>query len=302
MISCSAIAAWRRRRNAYLKFGIRLIEFLGSSRDLLRLAVAAEAAGADTVWFPHDLFMRNTWVLTSAAAILTRRIALGGVGINVHTNHPAEIATYAATLDELSGGRCILGLGMHTADMVEWTGLDASDRLQRTRDAVAIVRSLLRGEVATHPGPAFRWGGQCYLRFRPARPDIPIYVSAFGREFQELSGEIGDGSQPMITPPSVARLQVESIERGVARAGRNRSRFVISGCAWLSLSADRRAAADCMRDMIATFGPYLEEEALAAAGLRRSDFDAGLRRRSRARYREDAAKGRPRDLGSGDAL
>lgn len=260
--------------DATLRFGIRLIEYLGPPRELLRLAAAAEAAGVDSVWFPHDPFMRNTWVLTSAAAMLTTRVRLGGVGINVYTNDPSEIATYAATLDELSGGRCILGLGMHTAEMLRWTGFDTSDYLRRTRDAVELIRRLLRGEVATHPGPSYRWGEQCYLRFKPLRPEIPIYIGAFGREFQELSGEIGDGSQPMITPPGSARFQTESIERGVARAGRDRSRFVISGCAWLSLSADRRAAADSMRDMIATFGPYLEEEALATSGLRRADFDA----------------------------
>ncbi len=257
-----------------MKFGIRLIEFLGPSRELLRLAVAAESAGVDSIWFPHDLFMRNTWALTSAVAMLTHRVRLGSVGINVHTNHPAEIATYAATLDELSGGRCILGLGMHTADMVQWTGIDTTDHLKRMREAVDVIRRLLRGEAASSPGPAFRWNDQCYLRFQPARPDIPIYISAFGREFQELSGEIGDGSQPMITPPSAARLQVQTVERGVTRAGRDRSRFVISGCAWLSLSADRQAAADRMRDMIVTFGPFLEEDALATAGLRRCDFDA----------------------------
>jgi 5,10-methylenetetrahydromethanopterin reductase len=76
----------------------------------------------------------------------------------------------------------------------------------------------------------------------------------------------------MVTPPAAAPHMVESIERGVARAGRDRAQFVISGCAWLSLSADSRAAADKMRDMIAYFGPYLEEEALATVGLRRADF------------------------------
>lgn len=257
-----------------MKFGIRLIEYLGPGPELLRLAVAAEAAGVDSVWFPHDPFMRNTWVLTSAAATRTRRVQLGGVGINPYTCNPCEIATYAATLDELSGGRCILGLGLHTGDMLGWAGIDTSDRLPRARETVDLVRRLLRGEVASSAGPTFRWSEQCYLRFRPLRAEIPIYLSAFGREFHELSGEIGDGSQPMITPPQAARQVVESIERGITHAGRDRARFVISGCAWLSLSADRRAAAERLRDMIAYFGPYLEEEALATVGLQRADFAA----------------------------
>jgi 5,10-methylenetetrahydromethanopterin reductase len=255
-----------------MKFGIRLIEYLGPSPELLRLAVCAEKAGVDSVWFPHDTFMRHTWVMTSAAAMLTKRVRLGGVGINPYTNHPAEIATYAATLDELSGGRCILGLGMHTCDMVGWTGIDTRDPLQRTRECVDLVRRLLQGEVVQSSTPDFHWGEQCYLRFKPLRAHIPIYVSAFGSAFQELTGEIGDGSQPMITPPESAPLAVRPIERGLARSGRRRNDFVISGCGWLSLSADRQAAADKMRDMVSYFGPYLEDEALATVGLRRADF------------------------------
>ena len=257
-----------------MRFGIRLIEHLGPGPELLRLAVATEAAGLDSVWFPHDAFMRNAWVLTSAAAVATTRVRLGAVGINPYTCNPSEIATYAATLDELSNGRCVLGIGMHTDEMLRWVGLDASDRLQRTREAVDLIRRLLRGEVAASTGSSFRWSEQCYLRFKPMRADLPIYIGAFGRDYHELSGEIGDGSQPMITPPASAGYMVESIARGLKRAGRDRGGFVISGCAWLSLSADRQAATDRMRDMIAYFGPYLEDEALAKVGLGQTDFAA----------------------------
>lgn len=255
-----------------MKFGVRLIEYLGGTRELLRLAVKAEAAGVDSVWFPHDTFMRNTWVLTSAAATMTRRVQLGGVAINPYTTDPCEIATYAATLDELSGGRCIVGLGMHTRDMVEWTGRDTSNYLDCTRATASLLRQLWRGEVAAADGRYFRWTDQCYLRFKPLRAGIPIYVSSFGADFHELAGEIGDGAQPMITPPASARLMAAAINRGVVRSGRDRSKFVISGCGWLSLSAERAAAAARMKHMVAYFGPYLEDEALATVGLSRAMF------------------------------
>lgn len=255
-----------------MKFGLRLIEYLGDSRELLRLAVLAENAGVDSVWFPHDLFMRNTWALTSAAATMTRRVQLGGVGINPYTTDPAEIATYAATLDEISGGRCIIGLGLHTDRMIAWTGRDPSGYLGVTRDAVDQIRKLLRGENAASTSRHFPWTDQCYLRFKPLRADVPIYVSSFGDDYHALAGEIGDGCQPMITPPASARRVVESIGRGIARSGRARSQFTISGCAWLSLSSDGAPAVARMRSMIANFGHYLEEEALAEVGLSRRDF------------------------------
>jgi 5,10-methylenetetrahydromethanopterin reductase len=97
-------------------------------------------------------------------------------------------------------------------------------------------------------------------------------VSSFGDDFHELAGEIGDGCQPMLTPPADARYVVTAIERGIARAGRNRQAFTVSGCAWLSLSADGALAAAKMRGMIAYFGPYLEERALNRVGLTRADF------------------------------
>ena len=270
-----------------LRFGIRLIEYLGSSRRLVELAAAAEQAGFDSVWFPHDAFMRNTWVLTTATAECTSRIQIGSVGTNPYTADPGEVATYVATLDELSGGRCILGLGMHTDEMVQWSGIDASDYVQRTREAVEIIRRLLRGEVVDYSGTAFEWSDQCYLRFEPLRPAVPIYVCAFGDDYLELSGAIGDGSLPMITPPESARTMIPPILRGREKSPRPEAPFVISGCAWLSLSEARQAAADKMRNMVAYFGPYLEAAALATVGLSPADL-AGLKDLVAARQYEKA--------------
>lgn len=290
-----------------MKFGVRLIEYLGDSAALLRLAVKAEHAGADSVWFPHDTFMRNTWVLTSAAAMVTNRVQLGGVAINQYTTDPCEIATYAATLDELSKGRCIIGLGMHTRQMIGWTGRDTEDYLANTREAVSLIRQLLRGEIARGDGKIYPWTEQCYLRFKPLRADIPIYVSSFGTPLRELSGEIGDGAQPMLTPPACAPLMVSETVRGVARSGRLRSAFTVSGCAWLSLSATREAAAARMRNMVAYFGPYLEADALASIGLTPADFapikariDRGDYEGAQALVTDDMLKlgivGTPRDV------
>lgn len=260
-----------------MRFGLRLIEWLGPPRRLVDLAVLAEEEGFDEVWFPHDPFMFNTWALTAATAMRTSRIRIGSVGTNPYTTDPSEIATYLGTLDLLSAGRATIGIGLHTDTMVGWTGHDAGDRLERTRAAVEIVRGLLRGEtVAGRIGP-FELSDECFLRFEPLRPDPPILVSAWGQDYLELSGEIGDGSLPMITPPASAPLMVAPIHRGARRAQRDPSTLEVAGCAWLSISEAPAAAAATLRSMICYFGPYLEEEALATAGLRRDDF-APLRR------------------------
>jgi 5,10-methylenetetrahydromethanopterin reductase len=273
-----------------MKFGLRLIGYLGDSHELLRLAVLGEQAGFDYVWFPHDTFMANTWVITSAVAAHTSRIRIGSVGTNPYTTSPAEIATYLATLDDLSRGRAVLGLGVHTEKMVEWTGIDASDYLLRTREAVEIIRALLRGEVVDYRGEAFRWTDQCYLRFKPFRSEVPIYVCAFGPEYLALSGAIGDGSLPMITPPESASYMVESIAAGARQANREVAEVDIAGCGWLSLSRDRGAATDVLRKMVSYFGPYLEAPALATIGLSPQDFEQIGRLVEQGRYDEAARR------------
>ena len=255
-----------------MKFGLRLIGYLGNTRQLVNLAIQAEQAGFDFVWFPHDTFMANTWVITSAVASQTSRIKIGSVGTNPYTTNPAEIATYVATLDQLSNGRAVLGLGLHTEKMVGWTGIDASDYLVRTREAVEIIRALLRGEVVDYQGEVFQWTDQCYLRFTPCRDQVPIYVCAFGAEYLALSGAIGDGSLPMITPPESAAIMVNQIAAGARAAGRDPSDVDIAGCAWLSLARGREEATDVLRQMISYFGPYLEAPALATIGLKPEDF------------------------------
>jgi len=268
-----------------MKFGIRFIDYVGSLREIVELSVLAEQAGFDAVWFPHDTFMKNTWVTTSAVAARTSRVAIGSVGTNPYTTSPAEIATYIATLDELSGGRAVLGLGLHTRDMVGWLGVDARDCIRRTELAVHAIRRLLRGETVDDvPG----WGEQCYLRFEPHRARVPIYVCAFGLEYLAMSGAVGDGSLPMITPPESASYMVPAITRGAREAGRDPGELDIAGCAWLSLSETRSGATQVLRQMVSYFGPYMEEPALQTVGLSQADFAKQKELIGEGKY-EDAA-------------
>lgn len=253
--------------------GIRFIEYLGDVHETVNYAQMAEQAGFDTVWFPHDIFMKNTWVVTSAVAAATTRIKIGNVGTNPYTTNPAEIASYLATLDELSRGRAVIGVGLHTKAMVEWAGVDCTHLLRRTRESVRLIRALLNGEVAISDNEDFHWNEQCSLRFKPLRADVPIYVCAFGEDYLALSGEIGDGSLPMITPPASAGRMVDCIKTGLARRSDGKTDFDIAGCAWLSIAEDGAEAADNMRSMISYFGQYLEAPALAAIGLGLDDFD-----------------------------
>lgn len=265
--------------------GIRFIEYLGSIHDIVSYAVMAEEAGFEYVWFPHDIFMKNTWVITSAVAMATSKIKIGNVGTNPYTTDPAEIASYLATLDELSRGRAVIGVGLHTKSMVQWAGVNCDHLERRTRQCVSLIRQLLKGDVVTSDGPDFHWSDQCYLRFTPVRREIPIYVCAFGEDYLALSGEIGDGSLPMITPPASARHMVSTIERGLQHRPDPARPFDIAGCAWLSISEDGAEAERKMRSMISYFGPYLEAPALATIGLGPEDFEGIRQMITRGEYK-----------------
>lgn len=256
-----------------MRFGIRLLQHLGSPRDIVELGVLADRAGFDHAWFPSDKFMYHAWPMMVALAENTERIIVGPNGIEPYAVSPGETATFMATQDRLCGGRTALGFGMHTDKMIEWMGIRVGDRVTRVREAVELMRRVWRGDVVEFQGQEFNWSDQCYLRFEPVRDRIPIYVSGYEEESLALSGEIGDGSLPMITPPESAPMMVERIAEGADRIGRDIAEVDICGCGWFSISeGGAGTATDSLKDIVAYFGYYLEEEALTTVGLSRGDF------------------------------
>ncbi len=256
-----------------MRFSVRLIQHLGSPREIVELGILADQAGFDQAWFPSDKFMYHAWPIISALAEHTKHIVVGPNGTEPYAVSPGEIAVFMATLDHLSQGRVAIGFGMHTELMVNWLGLDTSDRLQRIREAVKLMRRVWRGENAEFDGEVYHWSDQCYLRFKAFREQIPIYISGFAHDDLELSGELGDGSLPMVTPPESAKLMAARILKGVHKADKSPNDFDICGCAWFSISENGKGTkTDTLKDIIAYFGNYLDEEALGTVGLSQAHF------------------------------
>lgn len=256
-----------------MKFGVRLIQHLGTPREIIELGILADKAGFDHAWFPSDKFMYHAWAIIVALAEHTDNIIVGANGTEPYGVSPGETAAFMATLDRLSKGRAAIGFGMHTQKMIEWMGINVDDRVTRVREAVELMRRIWRGEVAEFQGQEFQWSDQCYLRFDAERSRIPIYVSGFEEEDLSMSGEIGDGSLPMVTPPESSKLMVDRIARGAAKAGRDVSEVDICGCGWFSISKDgKNTRTDSLKDILSYFGNYLDEEALNTVGLSQKDF------------------------------
>jgi F420-dependent oxidoreductase-like protein len=179
--------------------------------ELFPLVQEAERLGFDSVWVAEAWGTDAVSVLGWLAA-RTERIKLGSAIMQIPGRSPANAGMTAATLDLLSGGRFLLGLGTSGPQVVEgWHGQPWGKPLGKTREYVEIVRAALRREVVAHEGEHYRipWDGPgatglgkpLKLMLRPLRAEIPIYLAALGPKNVALAAEIADGWLPIFVAP-----------------------------------------------------------------------------------------------------
>jgi F420-dependent oxidoreductase-like protein len=179
--------------------------------DLAPLVQEAERLGFDSVWAAEAWGTDAVSVLAFLAA-RTSTIKLGSAIMQIPGRTPANTAMTAATLDLLSGGRFLLGLGTSGPQVVEgWHGQPWGKPLGKTREYVEIVRAALRRELVEHEGEHYRipWDGPgatgvgkpLKLMLRPLRAEIPIYLAALGPKNVALAAEIADGWLPIFVSP-----------------------------------------------------------------------------------------------------
>jgi F420-dependent oxidoreductase-like protein len=179
--------------------------------ELVPLVQRAEELGFDSVWAAEAWGTDAVTVLAWLAAS-TSRINIGSAIMQIPGRTPANAAMTAATLDLMSGGRFILGLGTSGPQVVEgWHGQPWGKPLVKTREYVEIVRAALRRETVEHHGEHYRipydgpgatgLGKPLKMMLRPRRPDIPIYIAAIGPKNVALAAEIADGWLPIFVDP-----------------------------------------------------------------------------------------------------
>ena len=204
-----------------MRFSVSLNSGHGPTADAVRYAVLAEENGLECVWYCQDLFQRDVWVFLTAAASRTERIDLGTGIVSPYTVSPAELAMHAATLDEFSGGRVRLGLSVGAVEFLRWVGIEARRPLSAMRESFEVLRRLFRGERVEFDGRVFGgWTRDAYMRFKPFRGEIPLYLGAQSPRMLELIGEIADGGLPLLLPPEYIGDVLKYVERGASRVGR----------------------------------------------------------------------------------
>jgi F420-dependent oxidoreductase-like protein len=227
--------------------------------DHLEVVQEAERLGYDSVWAAEAYGSDAATVLAWLAAG-TDTIKLGSAIFQMPARSPAMTAMTAATLDLLSGGRMLLGLGTSGPQVAEgWHGQRFARQLQRTREYVAVVRMALGRERVEYHGETLELplpdgpGKPLKLMISPVQERIPIYLAAIGPRNTALAGEVADGWIPIFFSPEHVSEVRAPLEEGAGRTGRSLDDFDIAPTVNTYVSADREAARDRMRPFLALY-------------------------------------------------
>ena len=243
-----------------------------------------EELGFDNLWLTDSsLHTRDCYSYLTLAATVSTRLGLGCAVTNPVTRHPGITAAALATVDEVSGGRAILGIGAGDRPL-RALGLRTSS-VATLEATVDVIRRLWRGEELTEEAASFRFR-DAHLRFQP-RPDIPIYVSASGPRTLELAGRVADGVILLIGLfPEAVAWALSHIDRGAQAAGRPRPHIAVF--AYGAIDEDESRALEAARPIAAWF-PQTAPHVCELAGVPASIVDDVRRLYSGGEFQEASA-------------
>ncbi len=227
--------------------------------DIARLA---DELGYHSVWVAEGWGQEATAVLGSLAAI-TRQIKLGAGIFQIPARQPTTAAVAASTIDRISNGRMLIGLGLSGPQVSEgWYGVPFNAPLGRTREYIEIIRQVLGGDYVDYHGK--HWdipsteggmglGKSLRIMGRPVQPRIPIYLGVAGERTVEQAGALADGWLPFLYSTQHSAILTEPLRRGLAKAGRSRSEITIAPTVPAAVHEDLDTARNLVRPMIAMY-------------------------------------------------
>ena len=196
--------------------------------DILEMTLLAEERGYELVLAP-EAWGRDAMVVLGAIAARTSRIGIGTGIINVYSRSPALIAMAAATLDEISLGRAILGLGVSGRAVVEgWHGVTMDAPLTRLREVTDAVRMIVRLDRRGLQGKTVRVAPGFRLTFTPPRERIPIWHASLAPAALRQCGAQADGWLPTLATPDSLAADLAYVDEGLRGAGRDRSECTVA--------------------------------------------------------------------------
>ena len=224
-----------------------------SFAEMLELTRRAEDLGFDSAWMPEAYGTDAISILAGLAA-QTTRIRLGTGIINVFSRTPALIAQTAATMDLISGGRFILGLGTSGHQVISgWHGVPFERPVQRMRETVAIVRAILRRESLRFEGEVFQLSQGLKLQMHPQRAEIPIFLATLTPAGLRLTGELANGWIPTLFSPDHRSHFLNDLEAGAQAVGRSLDAVDVAPFMRVLVDDDPARARDEVRPWVALY-------------------------------------------------
>src|SRR5436190_2466145 len=241
-----------------------------SGDEQLEMAKEADRLGYDSIWAAEAYGSDAATVLAWIAASIERAKIASGI-FQMAARTPAMTAMTAATLDNISNGRFILGLGISGPQVVEgWHGQPFDRPLARAREYVEIVRKALARETLTYDGEFYKLprpggpGKPLKLIIKPVQERIPIYLAAIGPKNTALAAELAEGWLPTFFAPDHIDVFRPSLEEGAQRAGRSADEIDIAPMTSIVIDDDVDAARNLMRPFLALY--------LGGMGSRKKNF------------------------------
>jgi 5,10-methylenetetrahydromethanopterin reductase len=240
----------------------------------------AERLGYDQIWISNEKFFHEMYVVATVAAEHTRRPQIGTFVVDPYTHHPALTAMAVATLDEVSGGRAILGIGAGGTGLPVM-GIKRVKPARAIHEAIQVIRALWRGETVDFQGEVINChNGQ--LNFR-ARSDIQVIVASRGNRVLQTAGEVADGVMiATYAEPVGLRHALNMVEKGAQRSGRNLEDLTLISRVDACISNNRQAAYDAVKPMVGVFlwTSYPDRQFVHKLGLEvPSDLEAIIAKR-----------------------
>ena len=234
-------------------------------RETVAMAKACEDAGFDTFWiaeaYPwwrkHSFEARSSTAVLAVMAQETKRMQLGWGIISPYTRHPVQIAMEARVMQDLAGGRFLLGLGASKIFMKE-IGEGEGEKVGPAtvmRESVEIIKGVLEGEAFQYEGKVFQANVPALKTDAHAPRGVPpIYIAGTGPVLQKLSGSIGDGLlTASITTPAFVRYSLQNMEDGARKAGKDPAKLILGSVIVGSIGRDSGKGKEGAREQAAMY-------------------------------------------------
>ena len=190
-------------------------------KDVFERVRIADEAGVEAV-FVAEAWGQDAFTLLTQLVERTKRIKLGTGIVNYYSRSPAALAQHFGTLDEISEGRMIIGLGASSANVIEhFHGIPFNPTLARMRETVDIINMLMAGQPLIYKGKWFNLDRGFTLRFQPYRDHIPVYIASFRPRAVRAVAEIADGWMPTMVPVQRMAGEIAKFREHARKAGRD---------------------------------------------------------------------------------